>query len=96
MCYYTFNQHQNMRKYTRAVKARNERSVVDYVLISKRNGGVIDEVRKRRGTEVYNEHYLLKTRIKMDSRRKTKSINITGEKQKIYLCVKPYKRREKK
>ena len=31
----TFLQHKDIHKYTRAVKSRNERSIIDYVLISK-------------------------------------------------------------
>ena len=60
---------------TREVKSRNERSIIDYVLISKRNRTDVKNVRIRRGAELYNDHDLLRAKIKMKSRRERKSIH---------------------
>ena len=56
------------------MKSRNERSIIDNVLISKRNRTGINDVRIRRGAELYGDHYLLRAKIRMKSRRERKSI----------------------
>ena len=62
------------------MKSRNERSIIDYVLTSKRNRTDVKDVRIRRGAELYSDHYLLRATIRMKSRRERKSIHIGGEK----------------
>ena len=42
------------------------------LLISKINRTNVKDVRIRRGAKIYSEHYLLRVRIRMDSRRKRK------------------------
>ena len=79
----TFYQHEDIHKYTREVRSRNERSIIDYVLISKRNRIDVKDVRIRWGAELYSDHYLLRAKIRTKSRRERKSIHIGGEKQKI-------------
>ena len=51
----TFYQHKDIHKYTREVKSRNERSIIDYILISKRNRTDVKDVRIRRGAELYSD-----------------------------------------
>ena len=72
----------------------NEISIIDYVLLSKRNRTDIKSVRIRRGAELYSDHYLLRARIRMKSRRERKTL--IGEKQKIVTGIKSHKLREKK
>ena len=48
----TFYQHKDLHKCTREVRNRNERSIIDRVLINKRNGTDLKGVRIRRGTEI--------------------------------------------
>ena len=65
------------------MKSRNERSIIDYVLVSKRNRTVVKDVRIRRGAELYSDHCILRSRIRMKSRKERKIIHIIGEKQKF-------------
>ena len=75
----TFSQHKDIHKYTREVKTRNERSVVDYVLTNKRNKTHVRDVRIRRRAELCSDHYLLRARMRMKSGRERKSMHIRGE-----------------
>ena len=77
------------------MKSRNERSIIDYVLISKRNRTDVTDVRIRRGAELYSDHYLLRAKIRMKNRGERKSIHIGEVKQKIKTSIKSHKLGEK-
>ena len=55
-----------MHKYTKEVKSRNERSIINYVLINKRNRTDVKDDRIRRGVEIYSEYYLTPDRVIQD------------------------------
>ena len=84
-----------IHKYTREVKSRNESSIITYVLISIRNRTDVKDVRIRRGAELYSEHYLLRAKLRMKSKRERKSIHIGGQKQKINTSIKSHNLGEK-
>jgi len=66
----TFSQHKEIYKeYTREVKNMNDRSVIDYLLINKRNRTDVKDVMIRRRTEKNSDNNLLKARIRMKNRR---------------------------
>ena len=72
----TFFQHREIHKYTREVKSRGEKSIIDYVLINRSNRKEVIDVRVRRGAEIYSDHYLLKAEIRMkvqEEKNKTQS-----------------------
>ena len=73
------------------MKSRNERSIIDCVLVNKRNRTDIKNVRIRRGAELYRDHYLLRTKIRMKSTREGESTHTRGEKQKITTSIKSHK-----
>lgn len=61
----TFFQHKDIHKYTREVKSRNERSIIDYMLIEKRLRHEIKDVRIKRGPEINSDHFLLEIKTNM-------------------------------
>lgn len=62
----TFSRHKEIHKYTRMVKSRDEKLIIDYVLINRGNRKEIVDVRVRRGSEIYSAHYLLKADIRTE------------------------------
>nr|CAH7713655.1 unnamed protein product [Callosobruchus chinensis] len=60
----TFFKHKDIHKYTREVKSRGEKSIIDYVLVPKQNRSEVKDVRVKRGSELFSDHYLLVARIK--------------------------------
>ncbi|XP_030763520.1 craniofacial development protein 2-like [Sitophilus oryzae] len=55
----TFFRHKEIHQYTREVKSRNEKSIIDYVLVCKRLRRYIKDVRVKRGPEINSDHYLV-------------------------------------
>ena len=51
----------------------------------------IENVKIRREAVLYSDHYLLRARIRMKSRRERISIHVGGEKQKINTSIKSHK-----
>ena len=68
-----FFQYKDVHKYTKKVKNRNEKSIINYVLINKGNRTYVKDVRIKRGPETYGDHYLLRARISMKRREKGKA-----------------------
>lgn len=60
----SFFQHKKIHTITREVKSRNERSILEYILVEKNNRQVVKDVRVKRGAEIYSDHYLLMGKIK--------------------------------
>lgn len=61
----TFYRHKDVHKYTREVKSRNERSIIDYVIASRNLRQAIQNVRVRRGPEINSDHYMVIARTKI-------------------------------
>lgn len=68
----TFYKHKDIHKFTREVASRNERSIIDYILVEKNNRKCVKDIRVRREAEIYSDHYLLVGKIKI--RNKTQEI----------------------
>nr|CAI5845205.1 unnamed protein product [Callosobruchus analis] len=60
----TFFKHKDIHRYTREVKSRNERSIIDYVIVPKQQRSAVKDVRVKRGSEIFSDHYLFVARIK--------------------------------
>ena len=55
----TFFKHKEAHKWTRVVEERNERSIIDYVIVSNSLFYSTQDVRVKRGAEIYSDHYLV-------------------------------------
>ncbi|KAJ8934491.1 hypothetical protein NQ318_012467 [Aromia moschata] len=84
----TFFRHKDAHKYTREVSSRNEKSIIDYAIVSRNMRYLIKDVRVRRGLEINSDHYLVlvKTRIRpnIEVDKKDRLQNKTREVIKSY------------
>ncbi|KAJ3660103.1 hypothetical protein Zmor_004573 [Zophobas morio] len=62
----TFYEHKD--KYTRVVANRNEKSIIDYILVEKSNRTAIEDVRIMKGAEIDSDHFLLVGKIKQPNK----------------------------
>jgi Reverse transcriptase (RNA-dependent DNA polymerase)/Endonuclease-reverse transcriptase len=90
----TFYQHKDIHKYTREVKSRGERSIIDYVIVNRENRREVIDVRVYRGAEIYSDHFLVIAKIKMKL-IKYKGADKTGPRKQKKKSIKVYKLREK-
>lgn len=90
----TFFKHKDIHTYTRELPSRNERSVLDYILINKTDRTLIDDVKARRGPEIYSDHYMVVAKInkKLYIPNKNEKRNVEHKKQ--YKTIKIYKLRD--
>lgn len=63
----TFYQHKDIHKYTRAEPSRQEKSIIDYIVVQEGNKSSIIDVRVRRGPEIGSDHFLLVAKIKQET-----------------------------
>lgn len=73
----TFFQHKDCHKYTRVLKNRNEKSIIVFRLIWRKDQKLIQDVRARRGQGIANDHYLVATKTKIS--QEDGKINATSE-----------------
>lgn len=93
----TFFQHKEIHKYTREVKSRGEKSIIDYVLINRGNRKEVVDVRVRRGPEIYSDHYLLEAvmRMKVDEEEKdAKQGGPSKRRKQVVKNIRSYRLRE--
>lgn len=64
----TFYQHKSIHMYTREMKSRNERSVIDYLLTKRTFRKEVMDVRVQRGAEIGSDHYLVKAKLRIRDR----------------------------
>ena len=62
----TFYEHKEIHRYTREVRSRGERSIIDYIMINKKYRKEVKDTRVRRGPEIYSDHYLVLTKIRTE------------------------------
>ena len=55
----TFFKHKDVHKLTRVVEERNERSIIDYIIVSNSLFYSTHDVRVKRGAEIYSDHFLV-------------------------------------
>lgn len=60
-----FFDHKEIHKYTRVVKSRNEKSSIDYIIISRSHRNNIQDVKVRREPEINSDHYMVVSRTKI-------------------------------
>ena len=53
----TFYSHKNIHKYTREVPSRNEKSIIDYILVQRDNRRAIKDVKVRRGAKIGSSNH---------------------------------------
>lgn len=92
----TFFQHKDIHKYTRECKSRNERSIIDYIIVSRDVRRKIKDVKVNREAEIFSDHYLLtaKTNFGIRTKREDKANNNKARKtikNTSKLVVKSYK-----
>lgn len=88
----TFYKHKDIHKFTREVKSRNEKSIIDYFLVNRTYRNEIRDVKVRRGPEIYSDHYLVvaKVRLGIESQENHKRIYH----KKVNETIKTYKLQE--
>ena len=55
----TFFKHKDIHKWTRVSEDRNERSIIDYIIVSSHLFYNTNDVRVKRGAEIYSDHFLV-------------------------------------
>ena len=71
----TFFKHKSIHKWTRVSEERNERSIIDYVIVSNHLFYKTQDVKVRRGAEIYSDHFLLEARFSMQNFRTKQKTN---------------------
>ncbi|XP_031339654.1 uncharacterized protein LOC116168122 [Photinus pyralis] len=84
----TFYKHKDIHKYTRVEPGRDEKSIIDYILVPENLKSDILDVRVRRGSEIGSDHYLLVARIKNVENHKEKELSC---KKMEFETIKTYK-----
>ena len=63
----TFFQHKDAHKYTREVTSRDEKSIIDYIIIAEKDKKLIQDVRVYRSPEIGSDHFLLTGKLKVSN-----------------------------
>uniref|UniRef100_A0A1Y1JWU5 Reverse transcriptase domain-containing protein n=1 Tax=Photinus pyralis TaxID=7054 RepID=A0A1Y1JWU5_PHOPY len=87
----TFFQHRNIHTYTR-VGPKNEKSIIDYILVERQNRRTMKDVRVMRGAELYTDHFLVVATLKRENGNDTKVR--TKENKPASPNIKSYKLRD--
>ena len=93
----TFYAHKDIHKYTREVRSRGEKSIIDYVIINREFRGEIKDTKVRRGAELYSDHFLVLSKVKIVERKRGRGSGIVRDrknKSKSKEVTKTYKLRE--
>lgn len=65
----TFFKHKDIHKWTRVKEERNEKSIIDYVIVSNSLFYNTEDVRVKRGAEIGSDHYLLIAKMNLSLKR---------------------------
>lgn len=87
----TFYEHKDIHKYTRVVESRNEKSIIDYILIEKNNRSAVMDTKVRRGPEIGSDHYLLITKIREKNENKENTNTLKQENVIQYETIRSFK-----
>ena len=77
----TFFKHKDIHKYTRVCEQRNERSIIDYIIVSSRFFYYTNNVRVKRGPEIGSDHYLVLGEFNLNIKPKRKIVKETKRKK---------------
>lgn len=90
----SFFQHKNIHKFTREVKSREEKSIIDYILVNKNNRKIVIDTKVRRGPEIGSDHYVVISTIQEKDQNKVQQNTHTG-KESQRETLRTYKLRSK-
>lgn len=78
--------HKDIHKFTREVKSRGEKSIIDYFIVSREYRKAIKDVKVQRHAEIGSDHYLVRMEVikKKEETKQTKRKIIIKEKIKSY------------
>jgi len=90
----TWFEHKEIHKYTRVVTSRNEKSIIDLILIEKAEKSKLIDVRVKRGSEIGSDHYLVEAQLKhnISEKKENNKMNI----EMNYTNIKTYRLQEEK
>ena len=71
----TYFKHKDLHKWTRVVEERNERSIIDYIIVSSSLFYSVQDVRVKRGAEIYSDHYLVVAKMNILPKPKNSESN---------------------
>ncbi|KAK4879078.1 hypothetical protein RN001_007224 [Aquatica leii] len=75
--------HKEIHKYTREVRSRNEKSIIDYFIVNTKNWNRGEDVRVKRNAEIGSDHSLLKMELWTNAKDKDEIKRKIIVKQKI-------------
>ena len=73
----TFFKHKDAHKWTRVVEERGERSIIDYIIVSNSLFYSTQDVRVKRGAEIYSDHYLVLAKMSILPKAKDSTKNMS-------------------
>ena len=90
----TFYGHKDIHRFTREAKSRDEKSIIDYVIINKEYRREVRDTRVRRGAEIYSDHFLVLSKIEIGAENQCVEKKNTKEKNQRKEVIKTYRLRE--
>lgn len=91
--------HKEIHKYTREMRSRGEKSIIDYILTNTSERKRVLDVRVKRGYEIGSDHYLVRATIKIKRKKEdqnTERKTDTRKNERAKEVIKIYKLREEK
>lgn len=87
----TFYEHKDIHKYTRQGPKREDRSIIDYILVERDSRREVNDVRVYRGAELGTDHYMLVARMVEEGEGE----KVEKQNERCYERIKYYKLRER-
>ena len=78
----TFFRKRDIHKYTWS--SRGLRSLIDYVIVNNKLSATIQDVSVHRGSDIYSDHFLVVSKIKIMARWKKSNVKHTRENEDVY------------
>ena len=79
----TFFIHKNIHKWTRVSEERNEKSIIDYIIVSNNLFYNTNDVRVKRGAEIYSDHFLVVGKFNLEIQFTCKAKEVKHFKLKV-------------
>lgn len=91
----TFFQHKDIHKYTREMLSRNERSIIDYIVIERQYRKTLIDTRVKRGPEIGSDHFVVVSKFKdIEMGKNTTTLSEKKQNETKYETIKSYKLRD--
>ena len=84
----TFFKHKDIHKWTRVAESRNEKSIIDYIIVSNKLFYNTNDVKVMRGAELYSDHYMVLGKFNLSIKFKRK---VQTEKKKTKIKIEDLK-----